>query len=312
MRRGSVSVCRLLVGLAVYDTIFLFSHGVAGNIPHVLHHMGIQLGSVGAVMFSVFYPLLHMSRTGSVYTTVMVTIERCVAVTKPLKAAVVFTQNRTHQILVAVFVFSVFFNIPRCMEHSLLTDSQTIIVSKSVFYHTTFYSTVYLVYFNFIFNFVIPFTLIVSFNITMLNTIRKTPQFFPKRMKTEAHIFVRTNQSQNSDAVGTGSRLFAIVLAVTSVFFLCHLVPAVALVMEQVENAQRLGECSATCSKTSSLGDMFIIVCSAINFLLYCFFGRKFRYTFMMLFCKSVEKHRSCSVKGSFISSLKRTADSKA
>ncbi|XP_046562850.1 FMRFamide receptor-like [Haliotis rubra] len=310
MRRGSASVCRLLVGLGVYDTVFLFSHGVAGNLPHVLHHMGIQLGSAGAVMFSIFYPLLHISRTGSVYTTVMVTVERCVAVVKPLKAAVVFTQKRTNQILVAILMFSFIFNIPRCMEHRLDIESSAIILSKSVFYSTTFYSTIYLVYFNFIFNFVVPFTLIAFFNITMLNTIRKSPNFFPNRIKTEAHILVRTNQSQKSDAVGTGNRLFAIVSAVTIVFFLCHLVPAVALVMEQMEHAQRLGECSSTCSKISSVGEMFIIACSAVNFLLYCFFGRKFRYTFMM-FCKSVGKHRSTSVKGSFISSLKRTADSK-
>ncbi|XP_046552267.1 FMRFamide receptor-like [Haliotis rubra] len=283
MRRGSASVCRLLVGLAVYDTVFLFSHGVAGNLPHVLHHMGIQLGSAGAVMFSIFYPLLHISRTGSVYTTVMVTVERCVAVVKPLKAAVVFTQKRTNQILVAIFIFSVIFNIPRCMEHSLKLGSPTISVTKSVFYDTAFY-TVYLIYINFIVHFAIPFTLIAVFNVLMIHTLRNVTRGYKKHDKSKAVIELNVNVGNRSSS-GTGNKLCGTVLAVTSLFFLCHLVPAVALVLEQTENAKRLGDCSAACSRVSSLGDTLIIVCSATNFILYCMFGRKFRLVFQALFC---------------------------
>ncbi|XP_067650873.1 FMRFamide receptor-like [Haliotis asinina] len=238
MRRGSASVCRLLVGLAVYDTIFLFSHGLAGNLPHVLHHMGIQLGSAGAVMFSIFYPLLHMSRTGSVYTTVMVTVERCVAVVKPLKAAVVFTQKRTNLSLVAIFIFCVIFNIPRCMEHRFKEGSPTISVTKSVFYDTEFY-TVYLIYINFIVHFAIPFTLIAVFNVLMIHTLRKVSRGYNKQNKAKTFIEFNINIG-NRPSSGTGNKLCGTVLAVTSLFFLCHLVPAVALVLEQTENAKRL------------------------------------------------------------------------
>lgn len=62
------------------------------------------------------YPLGLIAQTGSVYLTVTVTVERYVAVCRPLRARSLCTYGRAKMYVLCVVLFSVLYNLPRFWE----------------------------------------------------------------------------------------------------------------------------------------------------------------------------------------------------
>ncbi|RUS91774.1 hypothetical protein EGW08_000482, partial [Elysia chlorotica] len=116
----------LLLSLVAYDAVFLLA-----SIP--VSAMGVVITTdleTFAVIFGICYPLRFMAQTGSIYTTVTVTIERFLIVFRPLKARGFCTFGKTRRLVVIIFIFSIVFNIPRCFFYQLATSFAPHIVAN--------------------------------------------------------------------------------------------------------------------------------------------------------------------------------------
>ncbi|GFR86006.1 FMRFamide receptor [Elysia marginata] len=108
----------LLFSMVAYDAVFLLA-----SIP--VSAMGVIITTdleTFAVIFGICYPLRFMAQTGSIYTTVTVTVERFLIVLRPLKARGFCTFGKTRRVVLAIFIFSIVFNIPRCFFYQLATS----------------------------------------------------------------------------------------------------------------------------------------------------------------------------------------------
>ncbi|XP_035829384.1 FMRFamide receptor-like [Aplysia californica] len=108
----------LLLSLVAYDAIFLLV-SIPMSVWGVLVVRDLR---TFALVTGIFYPLRYMAQTGSIYTTVTVTVERFLIVLRPLKARVFCTFGNVRKVTLAIFLFSILFNIPRCFFYQLATS----------------------------------------------------------------------------------------------------------------------------------------------------------------------------------------------
>ena len=73
--------------------------------------------SILPVPWQNFYAVVHMAHTGTIYMTMLVTVERAMVVMKPLRAKYICTRRRAVLVSLGVLVWAVVYNIPRCLEY---------------------------------------------------------------------------------------------------------------------------------------------------------------------------------------------------
>lgn len=73
-----------------------------------------------------FFAVTHMGHTGTIYMTVVVTVERAMVVMRPLKAKYICTRRRAVLVSLIVLGWSIVFNIPRCLVYDTHQTQQTV------------------------------------------------------------------------------------------------------------------------------------------------------------------------------------------
>ena len=81
-------------------------------------------------MSAVLEPMAFVLGTGSIFNTVALTIDRCVAVTYPLRANVLCSAFKVRIILLVVFLLSVLVNVPLFLETKLVERSEFVFWSN--------------------------------------------------------------------------------------------------------------------------------------------------------------------------------------
>ena len=108
---------RILVFLAVFDNIFIF----CSLLEAIRKHFGPLHDVIHVYAFAYFlYQLQSMAIVSSIFTTVVLAVERCLAVAKPIEYhnAIQGTNpwRRVFHYIVPVIIISVVFNTPKYFE----------------------------------------------------------------------------------------------------------------------------------------------------------------------------------------------------
>ncbi|KAL8580334.1 hypothetical protein ACOMHN_039545 [Nucella lapillus] len=110
----------LLLSLVVCDAFYLLLVIPVGaaSISVNLDFTYARYDTLLTIM-ALCFPLRNMAQMASTYTTVAVTLERYLVILLPLKASSMWTYGKTRKVIIAVILFSILFNIPRCFDHIL-------------------------------------------------------------------------------------------------------------------------------------------------------------------------------------------------
>ncbi|XP_076470824.1 FMRFamide receptor-like [Babylonia areolata] len=283
--RNSTSI--LLIFMAIFDNLFLLLNLLLQTFPFIFvaHDICPEYIHVRQFLFKNFYAVVHMAHTATIYMTMLVTVERAMVVMRPLRAKYICTRRRAVLVSLAVLLWAVVYNIPRCLVYgtqivSVQVDAASnetlteLLVDKTDFAHSTFYNRYYLVYFNSLVHFVFPFLVILVLNAMIIT-----------RLVRRRRNLSRTQRSGLQ--VESESKLTVMILSLTVVFCVCQVFAAVELIIVQLEKdySQRLGHCSRACEGFSAFAETMTIVNSATNFLLYSIFGEKFRRACVRYIC---------------------------
>nr|KAG5704471.1 hypothetical protein BaRGS_003782 [Batillaria attramentaria] len=283
--RNSTSI--LLIFMGMFDNVFLLLNLMIQTFPFIfaVHNICPEYIYVRQFLFKSFYAVVHMGHTGTIYMTMLVTVERAMVVMRPLRAKYICTRRRAVLVSLGVLVWAVIYNIPRCLEYgtqvihqevdpaSNLTTTE-IIVGKTQFAHSNFYNVHYLVYFNSVFHFILPFLVICTLNAMIVARLVSRRRNVPRNQRSNV-------QAENE------VKLTIMVLSLTVVFCVCQLFAAIELIIVQLEKDYKaeLGHCSEPCEAFSAFAETMTIVNSATNFLLYSIFGEKFRRACIKYMC---------------------------
>lgn len=125
--RGS-SVNVVLTSMAGIDIVVLLSSLLMCGLPGIVNYYQLSgwhdnswinwLSNTYPLATPLVYPIGMAAQTASVYLTVIVTIERYIAVCWPLEARSICTQRRARILVIVVCSGAVLYNISRFFEYS--------------------------------------------------------------------------------------------------------------------------------------------------------------------------------------------------
>ena len=242
-------------------------------------------------VYVIMYPVPHIAQTGTSMMTVLITVERYIAVARPLLASTVCNKTWARRAVLAILAWSLLFHVPLYLAYSHgervdpRTNASRIVFHRTAVGESEFYNYWFVVWINLTFEFLLPFLLLVVFNALTIRALRASKALAAKSV-------TMTSRGGGGAAGGGGGgkraaregRLTGMVIAVTAIFFVCELFPAVALIVVRGKDA--FTECSVACAHFVSVADTMVLLNSGVNFVAYCAIGKQFRDIFARIFLR--------------------------
>ncbi|XP_069988013.1 FMRFamide receptor [Penaeus vannamei] len=266
--RSSINCC--LIGLTSFDMIVTTTSVLLFGLPEISEYTYTMVWYTSGVYQRVtpfVYPLGLIAQTGSVYLTVTVTVERYVAVCRPLRARSLCTYGRAKMYVLCVVLFSVLYNLPRFWEVTYkvceFEDFSFVIVVPSKLRQNDYYKQVYIMWMYLLIMYLIPFLSLMIFNTFIYREVRAANQ--------ERQRLSRLEKKEIGLAV--------MLLVVVTVFFVCNVLAFIINVLELLDIA---------IDELTISSNLLVTVNSSVNFIIYCIFGQKFRKLFLKMFCSRI------------------------
>ena len=180
--------------------------------------------------FPIFlYPLNHISMTGSIFTTVGVTLERFIAIYKPIYYNQVIKNVTGHtkrfaQYTLTITLLSVLFNIPKFFESKVIEDENGFSYIDYTDLRTNpLYNSLYHCWSRLLVLGILPFSIVSLLNVKIYLAIKKLRR---RHLKEE-------------------ERLCIILITIVVTFFVCNL-PRLILNIHETFNLEQITLCSYT------------------------------------------------------------------
>ncbi|XP_069183263.1 LOW QUALITY PROTEIN: FMRFamide receptor [Procambarus clarkii] len=266
--RSSINCC--LIGLTTFDMIVVTTSVLMFGVPEIGEYTNSMVWYTQGVFQRVtpfIFPVALMAQTGSVYLTVTVTVERYIAVCRPLRARSLCTYGRAKIYVISVALFSVLYNIPRFWEVSYkecnVKEAEFVIVLPTALRTHPYYIEIYIMWMYLIVMYLVPFLSLMIFNF-----------FIYREVRAANHERQQLSRLQKKE-IG----LAVMLLVVVTVFFVCNVLAFIINILELL---------GITIELLTNASNLLITINSSVNFIIYCIFGQKFRKLFLKMFCSGV------------------------
>ncbi|XP_071746298.1 FMRFamide receptor-like [Lepeophtheirus salmonis] len=277
-RQFTSPVCRLLITLSSYDTLYLLTSTLVFGLPQLSLWYYYNIYTVVAPMV---YGFLHIGRVGSVFATLSITLERYFAVKWPLG------EKRIQKGLISgTIIFSILFNIPKFYElrteyvYNNETKTHDAYIQPSDLRNNIYYSTYYIFWSKFLLIEFIPYIILIVLNTSIMKTTHRA-------MVDRQRLGVQINQSQQLSK--DEAQMSKILLTIVVVFVSCQSLKIIPDLYEVLTCLTKRGQCPSTpfIDGIIHLSHFFLAVNSSINFIIYIFRGSKFRKVFAQKFYRN-------------------------
>lgn len=222
-----------------------------------------------------------------IYLTIAVSMDRLILVKFPLKAKQILTTRATLITIFCIYVFSILYCIPYWLEQRYDPVSkrcQFTEIGRKIHIYIRIHIYIPVVY-------LIPFVVLTCINITIIQSL-----IAKKRRKKS--LCANMSKKKQGDY-----HITLMLVAVIIVFVLCQFPLAILNAWHAID-AKHANE-SLMFHSINSLGVLLTVFNTSTNFLLYCFFGQKFRQTligFVFHFCPQRQKRSSVQTRISRLS----------
>ena len=220
-------------------------------------------------------PLALTAQTATIWVTVLVAVTRYIAICLPFRASLWCTVSKAKKQLAFVLLLAVLFNIPNFIAYQVEyatydngTTYSALATSSGLLSHKIYY----IVYENilyFIFNLALPVFILMLLNIRMIIALK---------------VFRRTRIEMQSVRQQQDNNITFVLIIVVTVFIICQVPALINRVMWTVtpDEARR---CGGFQFYLSHIANMLVIFNSAINFVIYVLFNKRFRLVLIQTAC---------------------------
>ncbi|CAF0854192.1 unnamed protein product [Adineta ricciae] len=206
-------------------------------------------------------PIYNTITLSIIYLTIAVSMDRLILVKVPLKAKKILTPRTTMIAIALIYSFSILYCIPYWLEQEYkpeLKQCRLTHIGRKIYKYTRIYIYIPVVY-------LIPFTTLTCINISIIINLVAN-----KRRKKS--LAAKTNKKKQADY-----HITLMLVAVIIVFVLCQM-PLLVLNAWHAIDSHGSSE-SILFHSLNTIGILLLVCNTSTNFLLYCFFGEKFRKT---------------------------------
>lgn len=302
----SSSINFLLSGLAAIDIVLLF---IGTPIFSSMAIYAFDQEIVPDIVINYFtitlYPIAMMAQTGSVWSMVVITLERYLAICWPFRARSFCSMKHAKVAFICIIFFSVCYNIVRFWEYEYFSKENRL---QPLLKSNTLYMRLYIHWMYFVLIFLLPFLVLLIFNVLVVRSIQIARQ----------HRLLLSRQQCREH----NTALMMIILVL--VFFFCNVL---AFILNAIESVLPTESCktetemttdsfnSSTFMSTTTeiiecmakpnfflfledLNNLLIELNSSVNFFIYFAFSNRFRSIFKKIYTRFQFK-RSPSQTGS-------------
>lgn len=274
-----------LSALAWWDTIVLICTALLIGLPTA---WTVYKYYVLAYVVSYIYPLALIAQTATIWLTVSFTVERYIAVCHPLKAASMCTIWRAKIVIAGVSIGSTLYNIPRWFDYRPVwltnpaTNTSSLIPQPTMFSVNPIYVQLYFSWLYVPIMCIIPLLVLSVLNLFLILAVRRS-------QKQRKDMNVKQSRENN---------VTIMLVSVVIVFIICQ-VPALVYNLAYAIDRQHVMT-NSSYQVLSTLRNFLVTFNSAINFLLYCALGQKFRRIFLHTFCRRCVRESYMPMSGAY------------
>ena len=286
-----------LMALSVTDLLFLlvFSTILADNrfTQHTQSHYFYRMYVTYATYF------MHIFLMASIWLTVMLAVERYIAICRPFMATKLCTVVKARLIVLLIYICATICRLPNFWENNIVSSKDG---DNTVYYmeprdlaFNYHYNTIYPWLVDGVLSSIIPFILLLALNARLIWEVRKSTKYLQRIMMISTDT---GNTGAGSLAAREELQITVMLIIVVIVFFVCQ---APYVIYTAVSSLNMIVSRGFLLFRYVTM--LLLALKSAINFLLYCWFSEKFRVTLKHLFCLRCcldmlgkgEKSRNCN-----------------
>ncbi|OWF38453.1 FMRFamide receptor-like [Mizuhopecten yessoensis] len=235
------------------------------------------------IYFTYAQIFLHTFLLASVWLTVMLAIERYIAICHPLRAISICTVRRARIIIVVIFVFSFYCRVPNFFEQEIKTvtpcpgypEFRHMVLTKLG--QNLTYKISYAWVVDCIICAILPFIALLFLNIRLIIEIRKSTKYLRYHLGTDSNMQNAVSNEQ--------LKITMMLISIIFVFFVCQAPYVITMAYRNIHQyTSRTILRSLTMEIVADATIFMLALKSAINFILYCWFSEKFWNTFKRAF----------------------------
>jgi thyrotropin-releasing hormone receptor len=217
----------------------------------------------------------------SIWITVMLAVERFIAICRPFLANKMCTVNKARIIILVIYTLAVICRLPNFWENRIVTVYDTTMNSTLAYMEVTDFSVNehYMVLYPWIIDVIItsmiPFLLLILLNVKLIWEVKKSTQYLRRNR------IIRSNR-KSSIAKQEDLQITIMLISVIMVFFVCQ---APYVIYTAIVSINKFAAHSSGLMLFRYVTMLLLTLKSAVNFILYCWFSEKFWATFKKMFC---------------------------
>ena len=266
-QKQRLSTTLLLQGLAVTDTNILLTTILLRCLRYMYYHTHTPwlegYMHVYAYIFRWLYPLVYFLRLGDTWLTVLLTIDRFIAVRHPLHAQRLCTVPRAIKNMAFLGIAAFIFSFPRFFEHEI-DPSHIHGFSKSPLLENRLYTIAYRIVLFSVLMYALPLIMLVLLNAKLLRTLDKADSY-------RANVAELKNNRPHRSITAT-------VVTIVIVTIVCHMTAMLThLVWSLQQCFSHLSHLETPRRYLARISNILVTFNSAINFAIYCLCSRSFR-----------------------------------
>ncbi len=259
----------LLIVLAFVDDAVILTNGVMVAIPSMCQAFNTCPMTIWAITKYGQYgwPLSGLTHMSTTYITLSVTIIRYIAVCQPHKASKWATVRVAHWQAFFIITFVILYHIVRFFEYGVIYDDEAPevpILVRSKLAQNAVYQYIFQVVLYYMLIYIIPLTTLCFMTYKLYWGVKKAKE---RRTQMASH---EKNKADKEDEITRA------LIAVVIVFVICQLINPIRRIIFAMVTEEQWG-CPYLHYYVSGISNFAIMLNSAINFVLYCVFAKRFR-----------------------------------
>ena len=268
----------LLQALAVADNSVLLLSFIILSLCYGIVPYTSGSGAVRPVypyILKFIQPLGYMAQTLTIWMTVLLAINRFIAVCRPFHATTLCTIRKARYQVTAVVAFSLLFNFPRFFQVQIVTKTRksdgenftsvtpTDIGERTIFgiiYTNAMYSILVLL---------LPLVLLAYLNIHLAIELRNMR---------------KRRNSMSTTPAPKDQNITLVMIIIIVIFMMCHMPVRILQGIKSFWMPEQTG-CYSAFQNYTAVTNILITINSSTNFLVYYFFRKRFRRILVMCLC---------------------------
>ena len=265
----------LLMTLATYDSLYLVA--IVNIQTDIFGRFGIGPSTLHCSLNNF---LLHGCSLVSSWVTMLISLERFIAIYYPFKVHIFCTKIRMNGTTMALTIMAFLGSVPyfyissvTCSDHG--PECQILLKNALVMTHTCIFYTLYSI---------VPFLIIAVFNMLIIRKIKTQKAF---RLRSQL-------QQCNQESCGNDNSLIVIMVSICLVFVATTLPASITVIVKYSLCFFEVEKCTLVRGWIFHFAYLFEDINHSVNFCLYCLTGSVFRHALLKLFrCKKKQSSNS-------------------